>query len=139
MPPLTIPNVGIRASASAGWTLRSPLARSSLNQKAQMQEDWEMRSALGAQRGRKGRGGMYYFFDFHGAYLGYLDRAGQFFDESGVRWGRLAEGGKVVDPKGHLCGYLNAQGCYFEPNGACRGYLRNTAAQPPEACLAPLH
>jgi hypothetical protein len=30
---------------------------------------------------------MYYFFDFHGAYLGYLDEAGKFFDESGVQWG----------------------------------------------------
>lgn len=93
-----------------------------------MMEGGAWRPAWGAQRVV-----MYYFFDFHGAYLGYLNRAGQFFDESGVQWGRLAADGKVVGADGHLRGYLNAQGCYFEPNGACRGYLRDTEAQPPEA------
>jgi len=77
---------------------------------------------------------MYYFFDFRGAYLGYLDGK-DFYDESGVRWGRLANGRKVVGADGRERGYLNAQGCFFEPGGACRGYLRDMAAQPPLAEL----
>ena len=76
---------------------------------------------------------MYYFFDFRGAYLGYLDRTGHFFDESGAEWARLADGGKVVGADGRARGYLNAQGCFFEPNGVCRGYLRDREAQPPMA------
>lgn len=78
---------------------------------------------------------MYYFFDFRGAYLGYLDPRGNFFDASGVRWARLANGGRVVDADGRDHGYLNAQGCFFEPGGACRGYLRDETAQPPTAEL----
>jgi hypothetical protein len=77
---------------------------------------------------------MYYFFDFRGAYLGYMDGT-EFFDESGVQWGRLANGRRVVDADGRERGYLNAQGCFFEPDGACRGYLRDTTAQPPLAEL----
>ena len=78
---------------------------------------------------------MYYFFDFRGAYLGYLDESGVFFDESGVQWGRLASGRKVVGADGREGGYLNAQGCFFEPGGVCRGYLRDMTAQPPTAEL----
>jgi len=88
-----------------------------------------------AQAGRRKEDAMYYFFDFRGAYLGYLDGSGQFFDESGVQWGRLGNGGKVLGGDGRERGYLNAQGCFFEPNGACRGYLRDMAAQPPMAEL----
>jgi hypothetical protein len=77
---------------------------------------------------------MYYFFDFRGAYLGYLDGK-DFFDESGVRWGRLTNGRKVVGADGRERGYLNAQGCFFEPGGACRGYLRDAEAQPPRVEL----
>jgi hypothetical protein len=91
---------------------------------------------VGSARQGRGREAMtYYFFDFRGAYLGYLDDSGKFFDESGVQWARLANGGKVLGTDGRDRGHLNAQGCFFEPNGACRGYLRDMAAQPPTAEL----
>ena len=67
----------------------------------------------------------FYFFDFHGSYLGYLNGEGSFRDPNGEEWARLREDRRVVGLDGREHGYLNAQGCYFEPSGTCRGYLRD--------------
>jgi len=74
---------------------------------------------------------MYYFFDFHGSYLGYMDTSGQFFDPSGNPWAHLVGGREVQDSSGAICGVIDLQGCFFAADGSCRGYLRDAAASPP--------
>ncbi len=65
-----------------------------------------------------------YWFDFHGAYLGYMQSNGVFFDKEGRRWAQLVGGCRVCDLDGKVRGHIDAQGSLFDEQGRCRGYLR---------------
>lgn len=77
----------------------------------------------------------FYSFDFHGAYLGYIDN-GTFFDSQAREWGRVSGGGEVSDLAGRYRGRIDAQGCYFDQDGGCRGYVRGWVCLPPAATTA---
>lgn len=66
----------------------------------------------------------FYSFDFHGAYLGYMDESGNFFDSRGIKWAELRSGCRVYDLAGNYRGHIDAQGSFFAESGVCRGYLR---------------
>jgi len=69
-------------------------------------------------------GAMDLYFDFEGAYLGYMQSNGDFFDSWGRRWARLGSGGALYDLDGRHRGHVDAQGSLFDEHGTCWGYLR---------------
>lgn len=74
---------------------------------------------------------VYYFFDFHGVYLGYMDAGGRLFDPAGVLCGQRTGRREVRDSSGAVLGVIDAQGSVFAADGTCRGYLRDATATPP--------